>query len=135
MARLLLALLLALALVPMGGCGKDDDAANDDDSADDDDSATAEKEEDDERVPVRTEALVRGPISERIATSATVDSDQRADILVEANGTVESIGSIQTGTFQFDETFLYTPDEIGDSNFAYSELSSRYQHHQRNNID
>lgn len=90
MSRFLLALLLVMA--PLSGCGLlgGDEEANDDDSADgDDDSADAEEE--DERVPVRVQTLERGPISERIATSATVDSDQRADILVETSGTVETI--------------------------------------------
>ena len=50
MNRSLLALLLALALLP--GCGllgdKSGDSANDDDSAGDDDSAENEEEEDDD---------------------------------------------------------------------------------------
>jgi len=85
-----LSLLLLLAFAPAckGDGDKGEDEANEDSAqGDDDDSA----EEADERVPVRVAALQRGPISERIATSSTVDSDQRADILVEANGTVESI--------------------------------------------
>ncbi len=94
MSRFLLALLLLIA--PLSGCGLwgGDEDANDDDSADgdgDDDSADGASEEEDERVPVRIQTLERGPISERIATSATVDSDQRADILVETGGTVEKI--------------------------------------------
>ncbi len=94
MTRHLLVLLLGSTLL-VGGCGMfgggdsddDDSAQDDDDSAD----AQAKKDEEDPRVPVRVEPLERGPISERIATSATVDSDQRADILVETNGTVEII--------------------------------------------
>jgi membrane fusion protein (multidrug efflux system) len=101
MNRSLLALILALGMLP--GCGLlggKDKSENDDDSADDDDSAA---QVEDERVPVRVVALEKGSIAERIATSATVDSDQRADILVETTGTVESItveegASVQAGT-------------------------------------
>ena len=90
MTRPLSALLLLLALAS-AGCKSDGDETSDEateDSAegsDDDDSA------EDERVPVRVAELTVGPISERIATSSTVDSDRRADILVEINGTVETI--------------------------------------------
>jgi len=98
MSRHLLTLLIGLSLLA-GGCGMfGGDESNDDDSAqDDDDSGDGEaKEDEDPRVPVRVDPLKRGPISERIATSATVDSDQRADILVETNGTVETI-SVEEG--------------------------------------
>ena len=68
--------------------GRDKDRSEDS-AAGDDDSAEAAPE--DERTAVRVEVLGRGSIAQRIATSATVDSDQRADILVETSGTVESI--------------------------------------------
>jgi len=90
MPRFLLMLMLMLA--PTAGCGLfggDKDKGDDDDSANDDDSAQEKAE--DERVPVRIHVLERGTIAERIATSATVDSDQRADILVEVTGTVQQI--------------------------------------------
>jgi len=71
----------------MGGEDEEEDEGSEDsaEGSDDDDSA------EDERVPVRVAALARGPISQRIVTSSTVDSDQRADILIEVSGTVTTI--------------------------------------------
>lgn len=94
MVRSLVTLLLLLGLaLPAckGDDSKEDEATEDSAQGDDDDSA-----EEDERVAVRIEALTTGPISERIATSSVVDSDQRADILVETTGTVATI-SVEEG--------------------------------------
>ena len=93
MARFLVLLLLALGLAVGSGCAwmggedEEEDEGSEDsaEGSDDDDSA------EDERVPVRVAALARGPISQRIVTSSTVDSDQRADILIEVSGTVTTI--------------------------------------------
>ncbi len=91
MARFFAVLLVLLGLTGGAACDRGKDKTEDDSSedsakgSDDDDSA------EDERVPVRVATLVRGPISERIVTSSTVDSDQRADILIEIAGTVSAI--------------------------------------------
>ncbi len=86
---LLLIAACALALAPACKSGNADDGGrSDDDSAkDDDDSA----EEEARATPVKVEAVARGPISETIAASSTVESERRADIHVEVSGTVEAI--------------------------------------------
>ena len=84
----LLAALIALPLAAASsacGPGDGDDSA-DDDSADDDDSAEEVK-----ATPVRAVAVQVGSISETIASSATVDSERRADIHVEVSGTIETL--------------------------------------------
>lgn len=82
--------LILLALLGAPACGDDEPAS------DDDDSAAAGEGEEDEAAPVRVVPVERGPIFESIAASATVDSDRRADILVEVSGTVASI-AVQEG--------------------------------------
>ena len=89
-SALTLSLLLLLAL-PLArassACGPgDSEEPEDDDSADDDDSAEEVK-----ATPVRAEAVLSGSISETIASSSTVDSERRADIHVEAAGTIETL--------------------------------------------
>lgn len=84
-------LLLALLALPLLGassaCGPSEaDEKDDDDSAGDDDSAEEVK-----ATPVRVVEVEVGSISETIASSSTVDSERRADIHVEAAGTIETL--------------------------------------------
>ncbi len=80
-----LILLLALLLAACGGAhgedGEGDSAADDDDSAKEEAKAT----------PVKVATVEQGSIAQTIASSATVDAEGRADILVEVTGTVENI--------------------------------------------
>lgn len=82
MARWIWILLLVAACKPKPEA--DDDSAGDDDSAE---AATPEER----ATLVRVEPLQRGPIAELIASSATVDTERRADVVLEAPGTVEVI--------------------------------------------
>ncbi len=81
MPRALLLLLLLLT-----ACGGDE--AEGDSAADDDDSAAAEETK---ATPVKVAAVEAGVIDQTIASSATVDAQEQADILVEVSGTVETI--------------------------------------------
>lgn len=96
MARSFVLFVLLLGLVAGPGCNRDDDKAEDEGSEDSAEGSDDDDSAEDERVPVRVATLARGPISERIVTSSTIDSDQRADILIEANGTVATI-NVQEG--------------------------------------
>ena len=80
-----LILLLALLLTACGGAKGDESEG--DSAEDDDDSA----EEEAKATPVKIALVESGSIAQTIASSATVDAEHRADILVEVSGTVESI--------------------------------------------
>jgi len=73
-----------------GACGPGEPTTaaepDDDDSTGDDDSAEEVK-----ATPVRIAVTETGAISETIASSSTVDSERRADIHVEAAGTIENL--------------------------------------------
>ena len=86
MPRAALALLLAL-LLPLAGCGLM--GRGDDDSGGDDDDSAAEEPA--RATPVKVVVVEAGDIDQTIASSATVDAEERADILVEVSGTVEVI--------------------------------------------
>ena len=123
------ALALVLALLLAGCFGKEKGQESDSEAttaADDDDSAEAEVED---AVPVRVHTLTTGDASQRIATSATVDSDQRADILVEANGTVENI-AVEEGARVGKDQILATlrnPQLKGEFDRARSEFERAEQ--------
>lgn len=89
MQRRLPSWLLALALLGTGCSFFGDKKASDDDSASDDDDSAGEEPA--KATPVKVAAVTRGSIAQSIASSATVDTDRRADIVVEVSGTVESI--------------------------------------------
>ena len=79
-------LMLAMLLAACGGARGDESEG---DSAEDDDDSGEEEEA--KATPVKVAVVEAGSIAETIASSATVDAEDRADILVEVSGTVESI--------------------------------------------
>lgn len=87
-----LIIILCLLLAACSG-GKGEESKEGDSAEDDDDSA---QEEEARATPVKVAAVEAGPIDQTIASSATVDAEERADILIEVNGTVESI-SVEEG--------------------------------------
>jgi membrane fusion protein (multidrug efflux system) len=76
---------LLLLLLLLTGCGW---ARGDDDSGRDDDDSAQEAPK---ATPVKVAAVEVGAIDQTIASSATVEAEERADILVEVSGTVEAI--------------------------------------------
>jgi RND family efflux transporter MFP subunit len=78
------------------GSGGDDDSAGDKGVDKDGDSADDDSAED-KSTPVQVVTVTSGPIAELIASSATVDCERRADVLVEAAGVVETVDAEEGG--------------------------------------
>lgn len=77
--------LFLLVLLAVLACGK---GKHDDDSADDD---SAHGEEPKKAIAVAVHVVQPGAITQVLSASGSIDSDHRADVLVEVNGTVEDV--------------------------------------------
>jgi membrane fusion protein, multidrug efflux system len=81
--------LMLLLLLSLASCADTMDEAEGDSAGDDDDSAAEVAK----ATPVKVASVEPGSIAQTIASSATVDAEERADILVEVSGTVETLSA------------------------------------------